>query len=108
MKRELFIQPRARLDLLEQFVYLKERGSLRLAERYLTAVHATCIQLLGSPHQGARYDSGIRSLEGMRRFPVKGFEFLIFYLPESAGIKVIRVLHGAQDIDTTLAEQEDL
>jgi len=35
-------RPRARLDLLEQFVYLGEKASVQLAERYLAAVEETC------------------------------------------------------------------
>jgi toxin ParE1/3/4 len=43
----------------------------------------------------------------MRRFPVKDFEkYLIFYLPHKQGIDVIRILHGAQDIDSLISEKE--
>src|SRR5438309_269259 len=35
-------RPRARLDLLEQFVYFGEHGGVELAERYLSAVETTC------------------------------------------------------------------
>ena len=35
--------------------------------------------------------------------PVKGFEnHLIFYLSHSGGIDVIRVIHGARDIENIL------
>ena len=34
-------RPRARLDLLEQFVYFGEQASVEVAERYLAAVDAT-------------------------------------------------------------------
>jgi toxin ParE1/3/4 len=34
----------------------------------------------------------------MRKWQVKGFEkFLIFYLPHSKGVSIVRVLHAAQD-----------
>ncbi len=38
-------RPRARLDLLEQFVYLGEQASVKVAERYFAAVeeHAFCL-----------------------------------------------------------------
>jgi toxin ParE1/3/4 len=56
---------------------------------------------------GTLYDSGIARLEGIRRSPVNGFEkYLVFYLPHVHGIDVIRILHGARDIDSLFAEEE--
>lgn len=100
-------RPRARLDLLEQFVYFGEQANVELAERYFAAVDETCRQLVKHPKMGTLHDSGIARLRGMRRFPVIGFEkYLIFYLPLGNGIDVIRVLHGARDIDNLFAEEE--
>src|SRR5260370_42333585 len=100
-------RPRAGLDLLEQFVYFGERAGLELAQRYFAAVDETCLQLVKHPHSGTPYNSGIARLTGMRRVAVKGFEkYLLFYLPHENGIDVIRVIHGARDIDS-LFEQEE-
>ena len=100
-------RPRARLDLLEQFVYFGEQSSVELAERYFAAVNATCLRLVDHPKSGVVYDSGIARLKGLRRVPVNGFEnYLVFYLPHPAGIDVIRVLHGARDIDNLFAQEE--
>ena len=75
-------RPRARLDLLEQFVYFSEEANAALAERYYAAVDQTCTTLVNQSHAGVLYDSGIAGLEGLRRFPVRGFEnHLIFYFP---------------------------
>ena len=82
-------RPRARLDLLEQFVYFGEAESVELAERYFAAVDEMCRLLIKQPRIGANYDSGIPELTEMRRIPVKGFEnYLIFYLPRPGGIDV--------------------
>jgi len=100
-------RPRARLDLLDQYVYFGEQAGVELAERYFTAIDETCLQLVKHPRSGPHYDSGIARLDGLRRFPVKGFEkYLVFYLPHENGIDVIRVLHGARDIETLFAEEE--
>ncbi len=100
-------RPRARLDLLEQFVYFGEQAGVDLAERYFAAVEATCLQLVHHPRSGVLYDSGVASLKGLRRFPVKGFEnYLLFYLPRQNGIDVIRVFHGARDIGNLFAQEE--
>jgi toxin ParE1/3/4 len=93
-------RPRARIDLLEQFVYFGEAESIELAERYFGAVDETCALLVKQPRIGRSYDSGIPELAGLRRMPVKEFEnYLIFYLPHSGGIDVIRAIHGARDIE---------
>lgn len=37
-------------------------------------------------------------LAGLRKWHVNGFEaVLIFYLPRTAGVSIVRVLHAAQD-----------
>ena len=100
-------RPRARLDLLEQFVYFGEQAGLDLAERYLSPVDATCLQLVDHPRSGVLYDSGIARLKGIRRVAVKNFETcLLFYLPHPHGIEVIRVFHSARDIDNLFAQEE--
>jgi toxin ParE1/3/4 len=100
-------RPRARIDLLEQFVYFGEQAGVELAERFFTAVEQTCEQLVRNPLMGPTCYSGVPSLHGLRRFPVAQFEqFLIFYLPTADGIDVIRVLHGARDLDRLFAEEE--
>lgn len=43
------------------------------------------------------------AMTGVRSWPIRGFSgYLIFYRPTSDGIEVIRVLHGARDLDTIL------
>jgi toxin ParE1/3/4 len=92
---------------LEQFVYFAEEAGVDLAQRYFSAVDQTCALLVKQPQIGATYESGFPELEGLRRIPVKGFEnYLIFYLPCSGGIDVIRVLHGARDIDHLFDTEE--
>jgi toxin ParE1/3/4 len=98
---------RARLDLLKQFVYFGEQAGEELAERYFAAVDKTCHQLVKHPQIGTLYNSGIARLDGLRRFPVIGFDsYLVFYRAHDNGIDVIRILHGARDIDNLFAEEE--
>ncbi len=98
---------RARLDLLEQFVWFGEHASVEIAERFFTAVDETCARLVHYPQSGVPHISGVGSLEGVRKSKVRGFPpFLIFYLPRAGGIDLIRVLHGARDLDAILAEAE--
>ncbi|MGH9675654.1 MAG: type II toxin-antitoxin system RelE/ParE family toxin, partial [Candidatus Acidiferrum sp.] len=45
--------PRARHDLLEQFVYLDEQGDEETARRYFDAVRITATTLVKHPFSGA-------------------------------------------------------
>ncbi len=100
-------RPRARLDLLEQFIYLAEQATVEMAERYFTAVDQTCARLAKQPLSGTPYDSDVARLEGMRRAPVSGFTaYLLFYMPRTGGIDVVRVLHGARDIEGLFTQEE--
>ena len=100
-------RPRARLDVLEQFLYLADHATVEVAERYLMAVDRTCARLAKQPRSGTPYDSGVARLEGMRRVPVSGFmAYLLFYMPRADGIDVVRILHGARDIQHLFAEEE--
>lgn len=101
-------RPRARLDLLEQFVYLGQQGNVELAERYFGAVQATCARLARQPRSGTHYGSRIPRLAKIRRAPVRGFsKHYVFYVPTSTGIDVVRVLHSARDIDRILGQEEE-
>ena len=107
MNRAFAFRPRARLDLLEQFLYLAEQATVEVAERYIAAVDQTCGRLAKQPRSGTPYDSGLARLEGMRRVPVSGFTmYLLFYVPRTDGIDVVRVLHGARDIEGPFTQEE--
>ncbi len=100
-------RPRARLDLLEQFVHFGEQAGVEVAERFFAAVDKTRLQLVTNPKSGTVYDSGIARLNGLRRFPVSGIDkYRIFSVAPETGIDVIRVLHGARDNDSLFAEWE--
>lgn len=44
-------------------------------------------------------------LAGMRFHSVHGFrKYLIFYIPGSEGIEIVRVLHGARDLKTLFGQ----
>jgi len=87
-------------DVYEIATYLSRDG-LSIAERFLDAVESTFqtlgrTPLIGVPHAGSKH-----SQTGLRRWRVRGFEnFMIFYHPLSNGIEIVRVLHGARDIES--------
>jgi toxin ParE1/3/4 len=86
--------PRARLDLLDIWEDVAE-SSLEAADRLLDAIAAQCDRLADFPGMGRRRDELAPSL---RSFPIGNY--VIFYRLIDDGIEVIRVLHGARDIDS--------
>ena len=55
---------------------------------------------------GERCESPNPRLTGLRVWRIQGFpNHLIFYRPVDDGIEVIRVLHGARDIDRVLESE---
>ena len=107
MKSSFAFRPRARLDLLEEFIYLADQATVEVAERYFTAVNRTCARMAKQPLSGTPHDSGIARLAGMRRVPVSGFTtYLPFYVPRGGGIEVVRILHGARDIEDLFTREE--
>lgn len=90
---------RARQDVLETFEYLEERSSLGTAERFVASVLATYRELAAMSKMGIPCDFERPALHRLRRWPVQDFEnWLIFFLPKRDGIEVLRVLHGARDL----------
>ena len=93
---------KARRDLLEHFVYLG-RDSVAAARRFLKAADKAMESLARMPEMGGLWDSRNPALAGLRIWSIRKFKnYLIFYRPVPEGIEVLRVLHGARDIDTLL------
>lgn len=89
----------AQRDLLAIFVYLGERN-LDAAERFLVAVEKDVALLSDMPRMGAMREFASKKLHGIRSWPISGFgDYLIFYRPTPAAIEILRVIHGARDIN---------
>lgn len=102
MKR-IAVRPAATADLDEQVDYYTLNEGSELAERFVAATRDSLRRLLEMPEIGRRCEHV--PIEGVCRWPVKGFEkHLIFYRPTDSGIEVVRVLHGARDIDTVFLD----
>lgn len=94
------IRPRALADLAEIWAYIAENSPAHadaFAARIDHRFHASARQ----PEMGrARPELG----KNLRSFVVG--RHVIFYLPLSKGIEVVRVLHGARDIETAFQDEE--
>jgi len=99
---EIRIQSRARSDIVELAVYIG-RDSARAANRFLDATDETFAMLAQQPFLGAEYPTKNPRLKGIRVFRVRKFpNHLTFYFARADGIEVVRVLHGARDLDAAL------
>ena len=84
----------AELDLVEIGVHIAEDDPVA-ADRWLDLIDQKCWLLATMPEMGRdRADLA----PNLRSFPVG--DYIVFYLPSDGGIIVIRVLHGARDIES--------
>ena len=105
MDDQIGIRPRARMDVVELATYLG-KDNVTAANRFLDACEATFEFLLNSPQIGAIYRTKNPRLVDLRVFRVKGFpNHLTFYLERANGIEIVRVVHGARDLDALLQDE---
>jgi plasmid stabilization system protein ParE len=85
----------AETDLQELWLSIAEEN-LVAADESLDSIHAAISVLGGQPQLGrARPELA----DGLRSFPTQT-PYIIFYLPDTDDLLVVRVLHHARDIDS--------
>ncbi len=100
--------PAALRDTLEYADFIARSSSLAVAKRFITATEQTISRLSRMPGMGAIWDSDNPRLAEVRFFPIAKFRnHLVFYRPSEDGIEVLRVLHGAQDIEALFDAGEE-
>jgi toxin ParE1/3/4 len=91
---------RALRDLAEiaHYIALDNPAS---ADRFLVAAQIAFTHLSEMPGMGARRES--TRYPQLRCWPITKFRnYLVFYTPTRRGIRVLRVLHGSQNIDSLI------
>ena len=104
MSKKITKRPQARRDLAESADYIA-RDSLDAALRFLDAAEAAFELLAAMPQMGTL--CGFRSPEasGLRMWSIRGFQnYIVFYRPLEDGVDVVRVIHGARDIQAIFDE----
>jgi toxin ParE1/3/4 len=99
------IRPAARRDIdrLADHIGQHHRAAGR---RFYDSVQQALQQLAPMPELGSPCELDSPRLAGLRVWSIRDFEnYLIFYLPQPDGIMVIRVLHGARDIERILESE---
>jgi toxin ParE1/3/4 len=88
-------------DILEQAEWYEAQADQKLAKRWEKAVTATLLRISRGPHAGSPCNFSATELRGARRVPVAGFpKHLIFYQPYPDEIVVLRIVHGARDLES--------
>jgi toxin ParE1/3/4 len=99
------LRPRALTDLAEIWAYIARQsaeGSADRADAFVDLVDSKFQALSRRPGLGRRrpeLNSDIRSLAVGR--------YVVFYLPLSRGIEVVRVLHGSRDIESIFENERN-
>lgn len=93
-------RPEVRRDLVNSADYISQ-GNLDAALRFLEAVESTIAFLADNREAGERFRFSDNRVSEVRSRTVEGFRnYIVFYRPLDDGIEIVRVLHGARDIDS--------
>jgi toxin ParE1/3/4 len=94
------VRPRALIDLAEIWSYIAEDS----------ADHAdTFTDLIDNKFQALARRPGIGRSRPELATDLRSFavgNYVIFYMPHSKGVEIVRVLHGARDLDAVLRDDE--
>ncbi len=98
---ELIISPEADEDLIEIWVYVAGDRGPETADKLLDAFREKFELLLSTPEMGRARDE----LAPYLRSIPQG-NYMIFYRPILDSVEIIRVLHGARDIERLFSGEE--
>ena len=93
-------RPRVLSDLAEIWDYIADDSEVR-ADAFVATIDAKFQTLAKQPGIGRMRDE---LATGLRSLPIG--RYVIFYLSLADGIEIIRVLHGARDIDTIFHDDD--
>ena len=99
MNHEIRKKPQAERDIEECFVFIGE-GDLNKAVYFLVAVEDTIEEIAENPFSGSPRKYKNPQLKNLRMRLVKDFSsYQIYYSVKAETIEIIRVLHGARNVD---------
>ena len=102
-KPRLVVSDAAVADIVEQADWYAAQSGEALAQRWETAVTAAVFRVLRRPGSGALCRFRSVELSGVRRTAISGFsKHLLFYRFEEGELLILRVVHGARDLERLL------
>jgi toxin ParE1/3/4 len=90
---QLRISPRATTDLIEIWSYIAD-DSLANADAFIDKLYQAMQSLARQPGSGRHREE---LAPGIQSFPLG--RYIIFYRPVADALEIVRVLHGARDIE---------
>lgn len=87
------ISPRARADLIEIWNYIADDSATN-ADAFIDKLHEAIESLGRQPGSGRQREE---LAPGIQSFPYR--RYIIFYRMVMSSIEIVRVLHGARDIE---------
>ena len=102
-KRRLVLNDAAVADILEQADWYAVQAGEVLAKRWEKAVTIAVLRAVSRPAAGAPCAFRSPELQGIRRTTISGFpKHLLFYRFDEGEIHILRVVHGARDLERLL------
>ena len=106
MSLTIVARQRAIEDLSQQVAFYKRETSVEAGKKLYKAAVKTFALLAEQPGMGA--PAGSLAVPNLRRWRVKGYEkILIFYRYDAHNLYLIRILHGARDLDNLLDDEHE-
>jgi toxin ParE1/3/4 len=98
---QLRLSEAAVADINEQADWYERKTDRKLSERWSKAVTSAVLRILTYPRSGAPCRFSPTELRGIRRVPISGFpKHLVFYSVKDNDVLILRVLHGARDLES--------
>jgi len=104
MKLKVILDPEADQDIEDEFNYLADHNT-EAAFRFLKALDTTFEALAEMPRMGSPRQFKNPQLVGVRMWPIQGFpNLLVFYLTTAESVQMLRLLHGARNIEKIFSD----
>jgi toxin ParE1/3/4 len=99
----LLLSDAAVADILEQADWYLSQSGVALAGRWEKAVTFAALRIVKNPLSGAHCNFKSSELSDVRRATIPGFpKHLLFYKFDKRSVFVLRVVHGARDLERLL------
>lgn len=99
-ERRLVFSDAALTDILEQSDWYAAQSGIRLTRRWQSAVASALSLVIRRPAVGAVCRFHAPELQDVRRVTISGFpKHLLFYKFDAEKLFVLRVVHGARDLE---------
>jgi toxin ParE1/3/4 len=93
-------------DLAEIAEFIRRQSGAARAVRFLRSAEETIQRLASMPGLGARYEPGRPIPVEIRFLPItRHRSFLVFYRIVPDGVEILRIIHGARDLDRLIAAE---